>query len=302
MSEPVLALILLLSFFVAIAIVRFFKTLDNDFWHASATPVIAGGAAGVLIRFINFGPSLRPLIVGTAVTLAALYSRLTGEESEPADGMLLGAASGAAASIALVINTDWELQAFATCIVAGAVAGYGITFAAFHVADKMKQLLLDVVTAIIAVAAAHIPWALGRAGVSDKRIAIWTAGIIPLLAVITVFKQWPDIRAELRHEASLGFIEDGDVRPTAHPFLRLGRGRWHDPEAHREFVRVANRIALRKRQQRNRPDEMARLYQLEIIKLRMQLQHMSRIDAALREDRDRDEADQRTKKNSFGKA
>jgi len=43
-------------------------------------------------------------------------------------------------------------------------------------------------------------------------------------------------------------------------------------------VRIANRIALRKRQQRNRPDEMARLYQLEIIKLRMQLQQMARID------------------------
>jgi hypothetical protein len=281
MSEPVLALILVLSFFVAIAIVRFFKTLDNDFWHAAATPVIAGGAAGVLIRFIDLGPSLRPLIVGTAVTLAALYSRLTGEESEPADGMLLGAASGAAASIALVINTDWELQAFATCIIAGAVAGYGITFAAFHVADKMKQLLLDVVTAIVAVAAAHIPWALSRIGISDARIAIGSGSIIPLLAVITVFKQWPDIRAELRHEASLGFIEDSDVRSTAHPFLRLGRGRWNDPDAHREFVRVANRIALRKRQQRNRPDEMARLYQLEIIKLRMQLQQMSRIDAEL---------------------
>jgi len=43
-------------------------------------------------------------------------------------------------------------------------------------------------------------------------------------------------------------------------------------------VRLANRIALRKRQQRNRTDDEARLYQLEIIKLRMQIQEMSRID------------------------
>jgi hypothetical protein len=281
MSEPVLALILVLSFFVAIAAVRFFKTLDNDFWHAAAAPVIAGAAAGVLTRFVDFGPAFRPLIVGTVVTLAALYARLTGEESEPADGMLLGAASGAAASIPLVINTDWELQAFATCIIAGAVAGYGITFAAFHVADKMKQLALDVVTALVAIGAAHLPWAMSRAGFSDTRIAIVTATVIPLLAVLTVFRQWPDIRAELRHEASLGFIEDADVRGSAHPFLRLTRGRWNDPEAHRQFVRIANRIALRKRQQRNRSEEMARLYQLEIIKLRMQLQHMARVDADL---------------------
>jgi len=278
MTEPVLALILVISFFLAIAIVRFFKTLDNDFWRAVATPVLAGIAAGVLIRLIPFSATLRPLVVGTVVTIAALYARLTGDEIEPSDGMLLGAASGAAASIPLVINTDWELQAFSMCVIAGAIAGYGVTFAAFHVADKGKQLLLDFVTALIAIGATYIPFALRRAGLSDSRIAIITASVVPLLAVVTVFKQWPDIRAELRHEASLGFVDDSDVRTTAHPFLRLGRAGWNDPAAHREFVRIANRIALRKRQQRNRPDEMARLYQLEIIKLRMQLQQMARID------------------------
>src|SRR6185436_5668235 len=50
------------------------------------------------------------------------------------------------------------------------------------------------------------------------------------------------------------------------------------PRAHREFVRLANEIALRKRHQRGRPDDTARLYQLEIIKLRMQIQEMSKID------------------------
>ena len=51
-----------------------------------------------------------------------------------------------------------------------------------------------------------------------------------------------------------------------------------DKRAHRQFVRLANKIALRKRQQRDRNDSMARLYQLEIIKLRMQIQEMSKID------------------------
>ncbi|MEO6259513.1 MAG: hypothetical protein ABIP63_04150, partial [Thermoanaerobaculia bacterium] len=90
-----------------------------------------------------------------------------------------------------------------------------------------------------------------------------------------------DVRAELRHEASLGFLDDADVRTTAHPILRLGRGGWTDPRAHRQFVRLANRVALRKRQQRGRSDELARLYQLEIIKLRMRIQEMSRIDHAV---------------------
>ena len=86
------------------------------------------------------------------------------------------------------------------------------------------------------------------------------------------------MRAELSHEASLGFVNDADVRRTAHPLLRLGSGGWADRKAHREFVRLANKIALRKRQQRNRPDDIARLYQVEIIKLRMQIQEMSKID------------------------
>ncbi len=278
MSDAVLALVLVMASFIAIAVVRFFKTLDGDMWHAAATPLFAGIAAGVLVRLIDPPPALRPVALGAIVTLAALYSRLTGEESEPADGMLLGAVSGAAASLPLVINTDWELQAFATCVMAGAAAGYGITFAAFHVADKVKQLLLDVVTAAIAVGAAHIPLALGRGGIRDRHSAIGIAIAVPLLGIIAVFKQWPDVRAELRHEASLGFIDQSDVGPTAHPFLRLGRAGWNDAGAHRQFVRIANRIALRKRQQRNRPDEMARLYQLEIIKLRMELREMSRLD------------------------
>ena len=276
MSDPVIALILVCWMFVAVAAVRFFKTLDSDFWHAAATPVFAGAAGGVLMRFIEFGPAARPVVTGLVLTIACLYARLTGEESEPAEGMLLGSLSGAAAAVPLVINTNWELEAFATCVIAGAVAGSGITFAAFHVADKVKQLALDAVTAAAAIGAAYVPTIVGRE--HHMTVGIATAIAIPILGIATVFRQWPDIRAELRHEASLGFIDDDDVRSTAHPLLRLGRAGWNDAGAHRQFVRIANRIALRKRQQRNRPDDMARLYQLEIIKLRMEMREMSRVD------------------------
>jgi len=87
-------------------------------------------------------------------------------------------------------------------------------------------------------------------------------------------ERWP----ELAHEAAIGVIDADEVRTTAHPILRFTRAGWSDAAAHREFVRLANRIALRKRQQRNRPDDTARLYQLEIIKLRMQLKEMANIE------------------------
>jgi hypothetical protein len=280
MSEPVLTLILILATTAALAIVRFFKTLDNDFWGAARTPVVAGLIAGVLIRLIDAEGILHVVLIGVVMTLAALYVRLTGDETESAEGMLLGALSGAAATLPVVIDGDGALRIFAELVLAGAVAGSGITFAAFHVADKMRQIILDVITAAVAIAAAQIPNLASRFGVTDVRIATAAASLIPLLVIAAVIRQYPDVRAQLRHEASLGFIDDADVRTTAHPLLRLGRAGWVDAGAHREFVRIANRIALRKRQQRNRPEEMARLYQLEIIKLRMQLQEMARIDHA----------------------
>jgi hypothetical protein len=275
MTDPVVALLIALCLLVALAAVRFFKTIETDFVDAWQTPLIAGVVSGVALRVTN---TSNPVVIGVILTAAALYVRLTGDESEPVDGMILGACSGAAAAVPLIIRSDAPCRDLAACILAGAVAGYGITSASLHVADRAKQYALDVVTAAAAVGVAFLPRFAATAHISDCSAALAVAAFIPLLVVSVVFRQWPDVRAELSHEASLGFLPDADVRRTAHPFLRLGGGGWADRKAHREFVRLANRIALRKRQQRNRPDDTARIYQLEIIKLRMQIEAMTRIN------------------------
>jgi hypothetical protein len=282
MSDPLLALVLNIAFLVAIAAASYFKTLERDLWLEARLPLVAGAICGFVILYAKFVPSF--VATGVLLTVAALYVRLTGRESEPADGMILGAITGAAASLPLVIlSDDRELLRFAGCLLAGAVAGYGITFGLTHVRDKMRQAAVDAATIVFAVAAAWTPLLLQRFGrLTDRQIAIAAVSLVPLLVVATVFKQWPSVRAELRHEAALGFIDEEDVRRTAHPFLRLGRAGWHDPEAHRAFVRMANKIALRKRLQRTRTEEIARLYQLEVIKLRMQMQEMSAIDRRMR--------------------
>jgi hypothetical protein len=280
MTDPVFALILLVAFLGVAVAVRFFRTLERDFWDTARNPMIAGAVAGVLVRVADVDRAFQPVVIGALITMASLYSRLTGDESEPADGMLLGAVSGAAAAVPLIVNGNDPLRAFAQCVLAGAAAGFGITWGLLHVAAKGKQIVWDILTAAGAMAAAASLPLFGRFGIDDRRIAMGAGALIPVLVIATVFKQWPQIRAELRHEAALGFIDESDVRSTAHPLLRLGRGRWKNAGAHREFVRIANRIALRKRQQRHRPDEMARIYQLEIIKLRMQLQDMARLERA----------------------
>lgn len=278
MTDPVLAFILVASFFALLTLTSWFKTLDSGLWRDARVPLTLGVLCGIVLRFVD-----GPVATGILLTLAALYTRLTGRESEPADGMAVGAMTGAAAAIPLVVqDTPTTLLRFAACILAGAVAGYGITFGLTHVRRKLRQLGIDAITAALAVGAATLPALAVRFGLSHRHAAITAAAIVPVLLLVTVFRQWPAVRAELRHEAVLGVIDEEDVRPTAHPFLRLGRAGWHDASAHREFVRIANTIALRKRQQRGRTEEVARLYQLEVIKLRMELQSMTRIDRAMR--------------------
>jgi len=267
-------LLVLIGFFAVVAAAYYFKTLDAGFWPAWRTPVAAGIVAGVLLWFLP-----HPVVIGVVLSAAALYVRLTGHQSEPIDGMLFGGVTGAATAAVLVLRPETSPYAISACIAAGAVAGYGITFAA-------KRIVADIVTVVAAIGAAYAPLALAAAGLSFEIITVGVAALVPLIVVAAVFQQWPEIRAELRHEASLGLIDDADVRRTAHPLLRLGAGGWTDRHAHREYVRLANEVALRKRRQRFRADDVARLYQLEIMKLRMQIQEMSRIDRAMREGSD----------------
>jgi hypothetical protein len=278
MSDQVLCIVVYAVFLAAMAAAHFFKTLDNDLGTAWRTAFAVGLAVAVLLFLVR---ALYPVVGGIALTLAALYVRHTGHETEAVDGMIVGSVMGATAAVPLFMTSNHAAAIIAAMMLAGGVAGYGITFAVFHVADKQRQIAFDVVTAVIAMIVAWLPSLATRYGIRERHILVTVAAALPLIVVVATFRQWPDVRAELRHESSLGFLSDRDVRTTAHPLLRLGRGGWADRRAHREFVRLANRIALRKRQQRNRTDDVARLYQLEIIKLRMQIQQMSVIDHAV---------------------
>lgn len=281
MSDPVLALVLLVALMAALTLASWLKNLDTSLWRDAHIPLIAGTISGVAIRVVTILPFA--VAAGVMLTLSALYVRLTGRESEPADGMAIGAITGAAAAVPLTLIGQADLLRFSGCILAGSVAGYGITFGLANVRNQLRQAVVDALTGIAAAGAAIAPLVIAKSTrVSDRDTAVASVLFVPLLLVATVFRQWPLIRKELRDEANLGVIDHEDVEPTAHPLRRLRRAGWYDASAHREFVRAANAIALRKRQQRSRPAEIARLYQLEVIKLRMEMQSMTAIDRRMR--------------------
>ena len=278
MTDSVLALVLVAPFLVVMTLVRFFKTADGAFRAWARAPIVTGFIAGLVIRLAERGAATDYLVIGVVLTVAALYVRRIGDETVTIDGMILGAFIGGAAALPSVIDQNGALLQFAECVVAGTIAGLGITYATRFVNSAGPRLTTDAVTALLSVAASAMPALAVQHDVSERLVAETVAVAIPLIVIAAIFQQWSDVRGELSHEASLGFIEFTQVRSTANPLLRLGRAGWSDPRAHREFVRVATKLAVRKRQQRHRPDDVARLYQLEIIKLRMQLQRMVQID------------------------
>src|SRR5438045_3163243 len=102
MTDPVLALVLLAIFFALLTAASFFKTLDTALFDDARAPIIAGIVSGILIALTPV--RLQAAAIGAVLTIAALYVRLTGRESEPIDGMSLGALTGAAAAIPLLFS------------------------------------------------------------------------------------------------------------------------------------------------------------------------------------------------------
>lgn len=281
MTDSFLPVLLFPGFVVVLAAARLFRTLDGRFWEVAGTPLLAGAVAAPIIRFTPLEPKLQPILIGVLLTFAALYVRMTGDESEPADGMALGALTGATAGVVAAVISGDTPHLFAATLLAGAVAGFGVTVASRSVAMPLRQILIDAITAAAATGTAMLPEAAARLlGWDPAAIAIGATVLIPLLVIGTVIAQWPAVRRELKEEANLGVIDHTDARRAAHPFLRLVRRGWNDGAAYRQFVRLATRMALRKKQQRSRSGELARIYQLEIIKLRMQIQQMQQLDRA----------------------
>jgi hypothetical protein len=86
----------------------------------------------------------------------------------------------------------------------------------------------------------------------------------------------------MRDEARLGFFDQSEIRRTVHPLRRLRLSVWHNRDARRRFVQLASDLAMRKHRQRAMGSGVARLYQLEIMKLRSDLREIESLEHSLR--------------------
>src|SRR5258708_1649307 len=180
MSDPVLCIVVCAVFLAAMAAAHFFKTLDNDLGTAWRTALAIGGAVAFVLFLVR---AIYPIIGGIALTLAALYVRHTGRETEAIDGMLVGSVMGATAAIPFVMTSVHEAGIMASLMLAGAVAGYGVTFAVFHVADKKKQIAFDVATAAAAIVVAWLPSLPARSGIPHRYILLVPPTPLPPIAL-----------------------------------------------------------------------------------------------------------------------
>jgi hypothetical protein len=181
MTDPVLCIVIYAVFLAAMAAAHFFKTLDNDLGTAWRTAFAAGLVIAVLLFVVR---ALYPAVGSIALTLAALYVRHTGRETEAVDGMIVGSVMGATAAVPFVLTSIHAASLIAALMLAGGVAGYGITFAVFHVADKRRQVAFDIATAVIAIIVAWLPSLAVRYGIREHDILLTVAAAMPLIVIV----------------------------------------------------------------------------------------------------------------------
>jgi hypothetical protein len=282
MSETtaVVAVLTALGAMVLFSAVRYVQELRVD-WNLWLQPALAAGggigaAVGVAER-TPFHPEPRWL-VPVLLAAAVWFTRERRPDADVTEGAFSGAIAGCvAAAVASVLATETAPATVTTWIIAGTMAGVILYCVAVH--SRLVRLAVGMLAAAVLLLLHQTlaGWTTGRSG--------WTPAIVMSIvavgALVITVARWPGLRAELREEAELGFISREDAASVTHPIRRLRLSNWNDPDARREFVRTASDIAVRKRRQRHMSQATARLYQLEILKLRMQLQEMQQVDAAV---------------------
>lgn len=272
------------AIFALLVGLRYFKKVDWRLLQWTVRSLFTGAIAGGALLF---APTDRgewnAALVGVALTVAAVSLR--GQDSDWCEALLTGCLAGTGAGVAqLAVPVHAHDTEFLRTFVAGSIAGVGAYLGL--IVWRRWMWPVWILTALLASIASVLPHLPAFFRFDPRSLTLLWAGLITVVVVGVVVRRWPLVVRELREESTLGFFDARDITSVAHPLRRLLPGVWRDETARRRFVERANELAIRKREQRKMTPDAARLYQLEILKLRMEVQEIAKVrDAMLRESR-----------------
>lgn len=270
---------------------RFLATLHAGVMRWGAVRVLAGGLAAIVETLIapHMPASYIALLFPTVVLLLGLYWRRTGQERELLEGLTAAVAvSAGALAVLLTLSSEPGTAAGPRLLFSAVVCGIGIMLGVEL--NKLRRRALDGGTFAVAIAGS---FALAQVvpGPTAPAFLIASVTAVTLIMAVAFVMRWRDTLRELSDEARLGLFAPDDVKRIANPFRRLGSARWIDSALRRKFVMTSQDLAVRKTLQRGAEPQRARLLQLDILRLRMELQDLLAIGRDLLRHRDERGAD-----------
>jgi hypothetical protein len=273
--------LLALAVLIATALLKAFKDLTLEIRDWLIPTIVLGIVAGGAIVAIDLAESerLRAFATPAAVGIALFWLRSRRIDVDYVEGLLSGTAIGAIAALPLLYLGGAGAWATPRLLICGGAAGLLLyTFAPRLRRVRFAALLVTVAALYLLIGAIT----LAEAHLQPTDLLVAAIAAIVVTALVFVAYRWWMLRKELQEEAGHGVIEPEDVALIANPFQRLRTGVWLETEARKHYVRMVTELAIRKRRQRRMPGEAARLYQIEIMKLRMAAQELRQIELQVR--------------------
>lgn len=277
-DTPPTILAILAGSLLLLFLAEIFKNIEPE-WRASFTsPAVSGLIVGAVILAVRTfaTETVTALCTGLLFTLVSAWLHRRGLHVEPMEGLTAGAVTGTTAALVVSPLTDRSPSIEAAgLLLGGATAGAIYAF----LCERLQRYLIP----------AHVvTWAAASAVVFGARfipggttVALGAALFAPLAVILSVSFGRRAAIVELREESALGFFPDHEIRRATHPLLRLGKGGWKNRAVRRRFVAITHALATRKARQRIARPDLARLYQVEILKLRMELQDILTVQHSL---------------------
>lgn len=251
-----------------------------------AASLLRAPAAGRAIPEAWFASPVLAVALGfVAVALPLVAAARAGALEGPTDGAVVGSVAGlgfASGAAVLILSPAWQPAAAAVVLVvalhaaAGALFGAGVGLAVLTsrssgraAAVAAAALAAGGLFAVLALAAAACwrRWGEGSAGCSLALAAASVAALAAVFASCAAYERRV-LERHLGEEVELGVLPAWVVEVVPSVTRRCRSGWWPRRDERREIAGLLVTLGLRKRQLLALPDDRARLYGLEVGRLR----------------------------------